>query len=251
MEQLRQAVARFDVEEMRLVCDDDALAAARASLRDSGLLLLGESHGVAENPRIIAALLHQLGVRSLALEWEEELRVVLDPFLSGAPLADDPERMWFGDGRLTAGHFAVLRELHAAGPLDLILFVGVIDAELTADGEVTFDWSQHDREMAERILAATVPGRPTLVVAGNAHTATEPHEYGTPMGACLLARRPGVREIRARYRGGFYSVGPGRFDGPETPRPSSPDLALRLEDGALVLDVSAATEAIVPHLPRE
>jgi hypothetical protein len=82
---------------------------------ESGFLLLGEVHGVRENPLIIAALLREFGLTSLALEWPEGL----------AP---------------------VLRELAAAGPLELILIDGVMDAG--------WSWSQRDEAMARRVLAA-------------------------------------------------------------------------------------------------
>jgi hypothetical protein len=50
MNALLQAVADFVVEDVDLVTGPAALAAARRSLNDSGLLLLGEVHGVRENP---------------------------------------------------------------------------------------------------------------------------------------------------------------------------------------------------------
>lgn len=248
--ELRQAVSEFEITDLSLACDEDALAVARCSLDESGLLLLGEVHGVRENPLIVRSLLRELGLRSLALEWEEDLAGVVEPFLGGEPLADDPELMWFGDGRITAGHLAVLRELRVASPLDLTLFNGTLNAELTPDGELVWDWSQHDREMADRVLAAAVPGQRTLVVAGNAHTPTAPHDLGTPMGAHLRASRTGVRDIRIAYGGGyFYNNGSCRF-GPSSPS-SPPGARLRLQDGNLILDLPVATEATVPHLPHE
>src|ERR1700683_2957426 len=49
-----------------------------------------------------------------------------------------------GDGRITAGHLAVLAERAAADPLELILFDGVTGAD--------WSWSQRDEAMARRIL---------------------------------------------------------------------------------------------------
>ena len=113
--QFRQAVADFPVEELEVAVEPAARAAAERSLAESGFLLLGEVHGVRENPLIIAALLREFGLTSLALEWPEGL----------AP---------------------VLRELAAAGPLELILIDGVMDAG--------WSWSQRDEAMARRVLAA-------------------------------------------------------------------------------------------------
>jgi hypothetical protein len=93
-------------------------------------------------------------------------------------------------------------ERAAAGPFELTLFDGAIDAG--------WSWSQRDEAMAARILASGGIG--TLAVAGNAHTPVSHTELGVPMGAYLAQRRPGVQEIRINYCGGyFYSFQPVRF----------------------------------------
>jgi hypothetical protein len=117
--EFRQAVADFPVEELEVGAEPAAQAEER-SLAESGFLLLGEVHGVWENPLIIAALLRSFGLASLALEWPAELAPVISAFLAGEALADDPQ-LWSGDGRITAGHLAVLRERAAAGPLGPVL----------------------------------------------------------------------------------------------------------------------------------
>ena len=118
--EFRQAVADFPVEELEVAAEPAAQAEAERSLAESGFLLLGEVHGVWENPLIIAALLRSFGLASLALEWPAELAPVISAFLAGEALADDPQ-LWSGDGRITAGHLAVLRERAAVGPLGAVL----------------------------------------------------------------------------------------------------------------------------------
>jgi hypothetical protein len=164
---------------------------------------------------------------------------VIGAFLAGGTLTDHPT-LWFGDGRITAGHLAVLLERSAGGPLDLTLFDGIIG--------VDWDWSQRDEAMAGRILAAAPAANGTLVAAGNAHTPTSPTSLGVPLGACLARRRPGVQEIRMQYGGGnYYNLQPGRFRR-ATGRPGSHPL-LHQQDGTLILDVPTATEAVVPQQP--
>jgi hypothetical protein len=97
-----------------LVIEPSALAAARRSLEESGFLLLGEVHRGRENPLVIRALMRAFGLSGLALEWPEGLASVAGAFLAGERPADHP-LLWFGDGRITAGHLAVLRERAAAG----------------------------------------------------------------------------------------------------------------------------------------
>ena len=208
LDTLHRAVAGFAVTDPGLVIEPPALAAARRSLDSAGLLLLGETHGVRENPLLIRALMQTFGLTSLALEWPEDLAPMIRAFLAGQTLADH-WFVWGGDGRITAGHLAVLAERAAAGPLDLILFDGVI-------GE-GWSWSQRDEAMARRLLAASGPRARTLAVAGNAHTPTRPIELGVPMGARLAGQRPGVREIRISYGGGgFYNGGSRQFPAART-----------------------------------
>jgi len=239
LDAFQQAIAEFTVTDPGLVIEPAVLEAAQGSLDSSGLLLLGETHGVRENPLLIRALMQAFELTSLALEWPEDFAPAIQAFLAGGELADH-WLLWGGDGRITAGHLAVLAERAAAGPLELIAFDGMIGAD--------WSWSQRDEAMARRLLAASPPGARTLAVAGNAHTPTSPIELGVPMGACVARSRPGVRQIRIRYGGGgYYNAGPRQFArrfGPEG------QVRLHQHDGELVLDLPEATEAVVPQLPR-
>jgi hypothetical protein len=103
--------------------------------------------------------------------------------------------------------------------------------------------------MATRLLAHSEPGARTLVVAGNAHTATSETDLGVPMGAQLAAVRPGVREVRVCYRSGaFYNNELRQFRSDGRGQERAPLLTLR--HGELVLTLSSATAAVVPQRPR-
>jgi hypothetical protein len=238
-----QAVADFPVSDPGLVLEPAARAAAVRSAAESGFVLLGEVHGVRENPLLIRALLQALGLTGLALEWDAELAPVVSGFLAGRGLADHPA-LWSGDGRITAGHLAVLRERSAAGPLELTLMDGTLPGGM---GSAGWSWSQRDEAMADRVLAAAA-GPGMLVVAGNAHTRVRPTDLGVPLGAVLAARRPGVREIGIDYRSGrYYNLAPRRFAPRTGSGPPSPRLVLRNEN--LTLELPSATEAVVPQRP--
>jgi hypothetical protein len=239
LDALHRAVAEFALPDLDLVIEPPARAAARRSLDSSGLLLLGEVHGVRENPLLIRALMQAFGLTSLALEWPEDLAPMIRAYLAGGTLADN-WWLWGGDGRITAGHLAVLAERAAAGPLELILFDGVIGAD--------WSWSQCDAAMARRVLAASPQGARTLAVAGNAHTPTSAIELGIPMGAGLAEHRPGIREIRISYGGGsFYNGEPRQF---ARRTDSQGTIRLHQHHGDLLLDLPQATEAIVPQRPQ-
>ena len=239
LDALHRAVAECAVTDLDLVIEPLALSAARQSLDSSGLLLLGEIHGVRENPLLVRALMEAFGLTSLALEWPGELTPMIRAFLASGTLAGHPW-LWGGDGRITAGHLAVLADRAAAGPLDLILFDGVIGAD--------WSWSQRDEAMARRILATSPPSARTLVVAGNAHTPVRPIELGVPMGARVAEQRPGTREVQISYGGGsFYNCEPCQFARHADPRGT---IRLRQHQGELVLDLPRATEAVVPQRPN-
>ena len=170
---------------------------------------------------------------ALALERPDGLAPVVSAFLARGELADHP-LPWADDGRITAGHPAVLRDVAAAGPLEVTLVDGLTDAG--------WSWSQRDEAMARRVLAARAAGTGTLVVAGNAHTPVQP----TPLGAVIASRRPGVREIRIDDRsGGYYNLAPRRFRPRTGSRRLYPALVLRNENLTLILP--SATEAAVPQ----
>lgn len=234
-EEFQRVVDQFDVCSARLTIDAAALAAARQSLDQTGLLLLGEVHGVRQNPLLARALMEALDVTGLALEWPAGLAGAMSGFFSEGRVPEDP-RLWGGDGRITAGHFAVLRERFLAGRLQaLTLFDGVDEV----------GWSQCESAMAERILHTQRPGTRTLVIAGNAHTALTPTMLGVPLGARLAEWRPGVREIRIRYgSGGYYHRSAQQFEYQFSLRRRA---RLGAEGAALVLDLPGPVEAEVPH----
>lgn len=236
---LIQAATEFVVADLDLVAEPVAVAAAQRSLDDCGLLLLGEMHGVRENPLLAGALMQAFRVTRLALEWDEGLAPVTEAFLATGTLAGH----WLlrsGGGRITAGHLAVLAERATAGPLEVILFDGAIG--------VDWHWSDRDEAMARHLLAAASAGTHTLAVAGNAHTSADPTHLGVPMGAWLDRQRPGAREIRINYSSGrYYSARPCRFASRGRP---PRQIKLRQQHGLLVLDLPTAEEAVVPHRPE-
>jgi hypothetical protein len=235
LEAFQRAVNDFDITAFRVSIDPAALAAARQSLDQSGLLLLGEVHGVRQNALIARALMVALDMSGLALEWPAALANPVSGFFADGRVPEHPQ-LWGGDGRITAGHFALLRERFLAERLQaLTLFDGVNEA----------GWSRREAAMAERILNAQLPGSRTLVIAGSAHTALTPTMLGVPIGARLAELRPGVREIRIRYgNGSYYNLSPQRFKAHWSLRRQA---RLRAEGATLVLDLPRAIQARVPH----
>jgi hypothetical protein len=225
---------RFD----EFAFDGDAVALARASLAEAGLLVVGEPHGVYQTPSVLYSLACALETRSVAFEWShEEMNEVVQDFLLGGSF--DFERLWSlpeaaeffcGDGRIAAGHFALLQRLKDEGRLDQVIVFDRLDPESP-------DPLARDREMAERLLTEWDDRAPLLVLIGAFHAQLETDE-GETTATHLARHRPGLRPAMLDYSGGqCWSRKLHDVLGPMLPAP----IRLRLP---------AATPAVVPGAPR-
>ena len=130
-----------------------------------------------------------LELTSLALEWPGDFAPVIRAFLASGTLADH-WWLWGGDGRITAGHLAVLAERAAAGAVELILFDGGVGAD--------WSWSQRDEAMARRILAASPPGLRTAAQVRRGGTVPVPFGRHLPRGHPARPGRDDQRPVRTR-----------------------------------------------------
>lgn len=185
------AVAAFVVEELRMEVDAAAAVRLRAKLEAGGPILVGERHGVEQNPLVAYTLARRFGLRVLCLEWSVDLQRAVDAFAAGGSLAAETFTN-SGDGRITAGHFAVVRALRRDGLLDRVVLFDPSPWPGT--------WSERDQGMALHLLRET-RGRPALVMAGSLHTRLRRHRHGEPLGAHVARERPGTIEVRLRYPG--------------------------------------------------
>jgi hypothetical protein len=233
--EFRAAVEAFAVQPLGLTAQPAALAEARRSLDTTGLVLMGEVHGVRQNPLLIRDLVHLLDINVVALEWPVELGATLAEYTRQGRLADHP-LLWVGDGRVTAGHFAVLRALAEDRGVRVVLFDN-------ASYRSTLSWSEMDAAMSRRLLRETAPSDRTLVVAGNAHTPTQQSDFGIPLGAHLAARRPGVSHIAVRYLAGSYFNFQERQFAVTAAADATPRLLLAGDE--LVLELARADAAAV------
>jgi len=191
-EVFHRAVAAYSVHELQARFEDDALAAAIDNAKSSGLFLLGEQHKQAETPRAIYTLMRRLDLQSLALEWESDLRPVVDAYLAeGADATDALSE----DGRITEGHFALLARLQAEDRLERLILMDETSRDWTGD------WTERDASMARTLLREREPEQPVLVVAGAFHTT--PGADGEPTLATLIERQiPGVPRGLLDYASG-------------------------------------------------
>ena len=239
-----EAIKNIEIGEIDTEFDEKSVESLVSELDEAKLLLLGETHGVKENADIIYTLFKKFGFKKLALEWDEKLRQQADKFLQSGELdfeaiKDSP------DGRITAGHFALLKKLKDEGLLEaLVCFDGA-----TPSGE----WDARDENMAKNIIANLADGT-TLVVAGNLHTQVEPiifdGEIGEhhPMGENVKKQIPNVPSGKIKYlTGQFHNYGTRDFrekpEGAELPKARF----YKSDDGIYSFELPEAHIAIVPN----
>jgi hypothetical protein len=225
------------VRAHRLVCvwlEPEAVTRARAALGASGLLVVGEAHGVRETPNVLYALARALGTRAVAFEWShEELDAPVQAFVRDGSF--DFERVWSlppsaevfcGDGRVTAGHFALLQRLREEGRLDQAIVFDRLDREPPLD-----DPTVRERELAERLLSEWDERLPLLVLTGAGHTRLDRDET---MASWVARRRPGLLPAMIEYE-----CGRGWFNGLY-------DLSEPMPRAPITLRVPVGTPAVVP-----
>ena len=214
---------------------DESLARAASSVAEAGLVVVGESHGVRETPSVLYALASALGTRAVAFEWShEEMDQPVQEFLGSGSF--DFERLWSlpasaeffcGDGRIAAGHFALLRRLRDEGRLDQVIVFDRLDPDPPED------WHVRETDMAERLLSEWDGATPLLALTGAFHAQTHPESQS--MTAHLSRARPGLQPAMLDYTGG-YCWSRGELH----------DVSGTMPDAPITLRLPEATPAVVP-----
>ena len=221
--------------------DHAAIDAAARTLAETRLLLVGEPHGASETPAVLYALIASLGIRAVGFEWShDELDGHVRRSLANGSFAfrdywslPASSELFAGDGRITAGHFALLECLRAEDRLDQLILYDRLDPDPAPE------WHVRDREMAERLLTIWDNHHPLLVLTGAFHAQTTPLVDGEPMGRHLARARPGLEPAMLDYaEGNCWSR--GTIHDVSGPMPSAP----------IRLALPHATPAVVPGKQR-
>jgi hypothetical protein len=220
--------------------ESGTLARAASSVGATGLLIVGEPHGVRETPSVLYALALALGTRGVAFEWShEEMDEPVQSFLRDGSF--DFDRLWSlpasaeffcGDGRITAGHFALLQRLRGEDRLDQAIVFDRLDPEPGVDWEAQVQ--VREPELAARLLLEWDRRSPLLVLTGAFHAQLEAPE-GEPMAAHLARRLPGLQPAMLNYASG-YCWSRGVLHDVSGPMP----------DATITLQTGQATPAVVP-----
>lgn len=233
-----QAVEDYPIGAQTL--DADTIRQMSTALSRDRMLIVGELHGVAETPAIVYGLVRETGARALGLELpKEEFGAVVHALL--AEDRPDWDALWShappgvflrGDGRVTAGHFALVRQLAVDGQLEQVVL-------FDAPGE------SRDNRMAERLLTDWDRRLPIVVLVGAAHAVPSdllPNIRGLLGGSAddlTMADQVALALPRVSIASLEYASGHGWHHG-EYPIPSYPPHRLS------VLRASTAHSACVP-----
>lgn len=239
-----EAVSSISVNEILTTFDESAAKKLLQNLEQNKLLILGEMHGVKENVDVIYTLFKKFGFRRLALEWEPELNQVVNKFLETGEIDFKAIRDSL-DGRITAGHFTLLKKLNTEGLLeDLVCFdVGPRDQ----------GWNARDAGMAEGIIT-NLSGKPMLVVAGNLHTKTETINFEDepseqhPMGWHVKREIPTIASGEIDYCAGqYYNYGIRSFNESTIGTQSPGARFYQNNQGLYIFQLPMAQAATVPN----
>jgi|CXWL01.1.fsa_nt_gi hypothetical protein len=159
--------------------DQSDYAALMARVEAHRLLLIGEIHGTAQVPAIVASLATRMAALErpliVGLELPRTLQPALKRFLASAGTQEDRKKLlaedfWqrdYQDGRSSVAMLELLESLRA---LDIKRDLEVLAFDVPADTKLS--GAERDQRMAERIAAAleAKPLARAIVLAGNFHT---------------------------------------------------------------------------------
>lgn len=237
------AIEHGFVQEIPAVFDEQSVKDLNDSIEKNKIFIMGETHGVKENADIIYTLFKKFGFRQLALEWEPYLNDVVNKYIESGELDFNAIKN-SPDGRITAGHFILIKNLIDEGLLDKLICFDV--------GSGGGGWNARDMAMAKNVID-NVSDVPTLVVAGGLHTKTEPFELGDdygvrhPMGEILNTEFPGVGSGKISYvSGSYHNYGVKEF-GKIDEKSESVAKFFKDDNGTYLFELSEVESAIVPN----
>lgn len=193
-----------------------------------------------ETPSLIYALASALDTRAVAFEWShEEMNDPVQNFLCNGSF--DFERLWSlpasseffgGDGRITAGHFALLQRLRREGRLDQVIAFDRLDPEPPEDWETQAQ--VREPEMAARLLTEWDRSLPLLVLTGAFHAQLRASQ-AEPMAAYLARELAGLQPAMLDYATG-HCWSRGELHDVSGPVPDAP----------IIFQAGHASAAVVP-----
>lgn len=234
------AIQELIVEAIDADFDAEAVGQLEEDIKTGKFFALGEMHGVKENPDIIYTLIKKFGFKKLGLEWNKKLLEAVRHFQEEGIL-DYDAILNSADGRITVGHFALLKKLKEENLADIFLF----DANTYG--------SDRDEIMANEVIEnLEIETSPTMVVAGNAHTNLREirERDGTTHLSMVKVLQNKERDFsigEVEYLSGEFFNNEVRKFGSQVDVENKKARFYKSEDGTYIFELPVATFAIVPN----
>jgi hypothetical protein len=135
----------------------------------TGILAIGEYHGVKENYQVYENILNELPVvPNLAIEVKDTERKELEKFLNDEEM---DETKFHDDGRLNNEFFKFLKEFKMKYPEKKLICFDEMDSDIEFLKSINIS---RDEQMANNFLNKIE--KPILIISGNIHVKKEPIE---------------------------------------------------------------------------
>ena len=238
-----EQVKNFKIKEINTTFNENSVRELISKLNETKLFLLGETHGVKENVNIIYTLFKKFGFKVLALEWDKKLQIEVENFLQTGKFNFKAIQN-SSDGRITAGHFALLKKLKAEKLLEKVV---CFDEQVQSG-----NWDDRDKSMAENIMI-NISKSKMIAVAGNFHTKLEPIFFDGkthhPLGENIKNQIPNVPSGLIQYlTGQYYNYGIKNFKNEHKSKKFSNSRFYKSNEGIYTFELNIAHTATVPNL---
>lgn len=149
------------IGEMSVRYDEEAVSALVDDIVSGKVFILGETHGVKENPTIVYSLLRKFKFKQLGMEWDKGMSGVVESYRTESSL-DYQSIINSCDGRITAEYIGMLKKIKDENLVESVFYFDDKDS-----------WDRRDEVMAQEIISHTSEGLSTIAVAGSAHTSIQ------------------------------------------------------------------------------
>lgn len=157
-----------------MILSDQTISKINDLLNKQKVLLLGEMHGVQENPLLVEELVNKIrSVKTVGFEYPNEIEPAFNqlPIPTKELLEYPPVQTMMKDGRFSSTHLEVIERL-IKSRIQIVCF----DPKTP-----TRDWNERDKGMADIITKYQEKNSDDkiLLICGNLHAKTKPFKMAT------------------------------------------------------------------------
>ena len=214
-----EAINAYKPKTIDFAYTNDDKIRLQQEIKETGLLLVGEIHGVVQNCDILYTMCKSLGIRRLAIEFPCNYQASVDEFLNSGKL-DFGQIEHYPDGRINAELYALMKKMKDEGLLDQVICMDQEDS-LFLQSEAS-----RDQSMFENLTIQKNISEPILAIAGSYHTIprdTRVDDSDHSLGFLVQQNISTAPIATIRYQAGqYHNYGPQAISGAAKEASSSP-----------------------------